>query len=69
MAPTMVLSYRKFLEFSCKAVAGDQYDVRERVQSKCCRSVESFIEPLAFTYVYESENTRNGLQYHLAWNK
>ena len=63
MAPTMGLSYRKLLEFSCKAVAGDQFKVRERVQSKCCRSFESFIEHLAYT---ESEETQNGLPYHLA---
>ena len=64
MALTMVLSYRKLLEFSCKAVAGDQFNVREMVQSKCCRSVESFTEHMVFIYVYESEETQNGLPYH-----
>ena len=67
VAPTIVLSYRKLLEFSCKAVAA--FNPRERVQSKCFRSVESFIEHLAFIYVYESEETRNGLPYHLAWKQ
>ena len=62
MAPTMVLSYRKLLKFSCKVVTGDQFDVRERVQLKYCRSFESFVEHLAYT---ESEETQNGLPYHL----
>lgn len=71
MAPTMVLSYMTLVEFSSKAVAGDQFNVRERVQSKCCRSVESFIEHLAYIYIYifKSEETRNGLPCHLAWKK
>ena len=64
MVLTIVLSYRKLLEFSYKAVAGDQFNVRKMVQSKCRMSVESFTEHMVFIYVYESEETQNGLPYY-----